>query len=368
MASELTPVLPSGAQRLRPLFAELDYHLAITAVLDGRSPGYIFTDDPAAPQVGLLWTQQRAYLAGNAADETTRKAVASCLAQQLRADLEQRGAPAFMLAYTAAWAAHGDGLLEGYFPMRGTRHVYERVPDLLEPPEMDGYTVQAVDGSILTRSDLSGREELLAEMQSERPSVADFLMKSFGYMAVRAEEIIGWCLSEYNTADRCELGIATAAPFRRRGVARATAVAAINRADAAGVRRIGWHCWEDNAPSIATARSLGFDLRTGYPVAFAYVDQQQALAVHGFLALEEGDVRQALDWLARAEALGTLPAWALVHKARAQAALGKTAVALALLEQAAEAGFTEFEPLDHDPYLAAVRATSTWTILRNAAG
>ena len=60
---------------------------------------------------------------------------------------------------------------------------------------------------------------------SERPSVADFLARSFGYCLVHENQIIGWCMSEYNNGNRCELGIETAAPFRRRGLAAESATA-----------------------------------------------------------------------------------------------------------------------------------------------
>jgi len=41
---------------------------------------------------------------------------------------------------------------------------------------------------------------VIEEMQSERLSVEDFLQKSFGYCVIHDEEIMGWCMSEYNVA------------------------------------------------------------------------------------------------------------------------------------------------------------------------
>lgn len=362
----LHPLLPSGAAALRPLFAPLDYHLAITAVLEGRSPGYIFSDNPVAPHVGLLWAQGRVFLAGEADDPALRAAVRAVFAQQFRADAEQRGQHAFSVAYTAEWAPYIEDVLAEYFPLQGLRHAYERETADLDPPQDTQYALQPVDASVVALSHLSGQAELLAEMQSERPSVTDFLMKSFGIMAVHGQEIIGWCLSEYNTAARCELGVATAAPWRRQGVGKATTMATIRRAAATGLECVGWHCWADNAPSIALARSLAFGLRAEYPVAFAYVDPQQGLAVHGSLALEEGEVGQALAWLEKAAALGPLPGWALVQQARAEGARGRTAVALDLLQQAAGQGYTDFGRYDDDPYLAQVRMTAGWGILRRS--
>jgi RimJ/RimL family protein N-acetyltransferase len=74
------------------------------------------------------------------------------------------------------------------------------------------------------------------------------------------QEIVGWCLSEYNAGPRCEIGIATAEPFRRRGLATLMARAFIDHALTQGVYDIGWICWAGNRPSVATAEKLGFEL------------------------------------------------------------------------------------------------------------
>lgn len=364
MTIALHPLLPSGSAALRPLFAPLADHLALFSVLGGHSAGHILADDDAAPRAALVWTQGRAFLAGEAEDAALRTAVAAALNGQLHEDMQRRGRPAFTLAYTPAWAPHVMALLADYYPLSGTRHAYSRDTEAPPPAAPFDGALQPVSGALLARTDLPGQAELLAEMSSERPSVTDFLMKSFGAIALRDDEIIGWCLSEYNTPDRCEFGIATAAAHRRQGVATATAAAAINQAAARGILRLGWHCWSDNAPSIATARALGFSLSAAYPVAFCYVDRQEALAVQGALALDEGEIGRALDFLAQAEARGPLPAWAIVHKARAQAALGRPAAALDLLGEAAAAGFVDFAALEADPYLAVLRSTAGWDILR----
>jgi len=103
-------------------------------------------------------------------------------------------------------------------------------------------------------------------MQSERISVQEFLEKSFGYSTRIDDEIVGWCMSEYNTANRCELGIATVGAYRRQGIATLLGKALIKHALAQDINCIGWHCWADNKPSIATARKLGFEKCFEYQV------------------------------------------------------------------------------------------------------
>jgi RimJ/RimL family protein N-acetyltransferase len=102
-------------------------------------------------------------------------------------------------------------------------------------------------------------------MCSERASVEDFLVRSFGLCPVHANEVAGWCMSEYNVGDRCEIGIATAEKHQRKGIATLTTWYFLAEAHRRGYARVGWDCWERNVPSIATARKAGFTLVEEYP-------------------------------------------------------------------------------------------------------
>jgi len=99
---------------------------------------------------------------------------------------------------------------------------------------------------------------------SERLSVEEFLEKSFGYVVIHGGRVVGFCMSEYNTGNRCELGIATNEAYQRRGLAKMTAVATIRHALEVGIDEIGWHCAANNAASVATAESLGFERTAEY--------------------------------------------------------------------------------------------------------
>jgi hypothetical protein len=51
-----------------PLFAALDWHLAVPAVLAGAAVGVVYADAAAAPRSALLLAGHRAYLAGDPAN------------------------------------------------------------------------------------------------------------------------------------------------------------------------------------------------------------------------------------------------------------------------------------------------------------
>ena len=126
----------------------------------------------------------------------------------------------------------------------------------------------SVDSGLLERTELTGLVGVVEEMRSERLTVEAFFERSFGYCVVREGAIVGWCMSEYNAGDRCELGIGTAEEHRRRGLATLSGSAVIREAVSRGITDIGWHCHERNMASVATADRLGFTRVLEYQVAW----------------------------------------------------------------------------------------------------
>jgi RimJ/RimL family protein N-acetyltransferase len=95
--------------------------------------------------------------------------------------------------------------------------------------------------------------------------VEDFLARSFGLCPVQSGQVAGWCMSEYNVEDRCEIGIATAPKHQRQGIATLTTRYFLSEAHRRGYSRVGWDCWTRNLASVATARKAGFTLIEEYP-------------------------------------------------------------------------------------------------------
>jgi len=259
-----------------PLFAGLEHHLALQAVLAGRLDAPIYLDDLAAPRMAFTWIQSRAFVGGAEPGEGA--------AARLRALLEDQVWPALAAADEDVLVFHeGAALWDGILAEALAPYGAERYPRLyfalrdLVPEEVSlppGFDLRLVDANLLADETLRGRHVLIEEMLSERPSVEAFLRESFGVCPVRDRAVAGWCLSEYNTADRCEVGIAVAEEHRRQGVATAITAAFVAMARERGIREVGWHCWAGNVASAATARKAGFTLEREYAVYVAYLRQR----------------------------------------------------------------------------------------------
>ncbi len=248
-------------RRVQPLAADQGHSLAVGAALAGCSAATIVVDDLPTPRAALLQIVHRLYLLGSAGDPT--------FAADLRGYLADVVVPA-RLAVDHHWLSVYDDAggwheaLPELFPA-AELHPVERIylerpasPQIARAPLPPGYTLRAVDAALMAEPGLENHAALRDEMCSERVSVDDFLARSFGVCVVHGDEIAGWCLSEYNCGDRCEAGIETAEPHRRRGLATAMTNALCATADMRGITTVGWHCLAANTPSYATARRSGF--------------------------------------------------------------------------------------------------------------
>lgn len=253
---------PDSYQSIAGLCAPLDIHLATIAILAGETPAQVLVDDLHQPSVALLlhWDGHRAYLAGETSD------------QQLIREASQ-SLFSFFAAHNSATNAHSFGayyaspLWESCFRLLGERMemislnrrqytITQVAPDWQQRLPA-AWRLRRIDQSLLAEQHLHHLPELIEEMHSESPSVEDFLRHKFGFCMQQDDTLIGWCLSEYNHGDRCEVGIEIKKDYQKQGVGWLTASALIAHALANGITRIGWHCWSDNTASNALARKLG---------------------------------------------------------------------------------------------------------------
>jgi len=353
---------PTFCEMIRPLFPDSDVHLAVRALLAGNVPGQVYVDDPRHPRAALARIGYRFYLGGSPGEEAFNREMGRFFAETVYPKGRAAGQEGFVVkCTTAGWVEQADVLLPGKMPIPEYHHYYAGREvchnwRAMLPPDV---TIRPVDRALLA-ADLEGLDDLREEMQSERPSVAEFLDKSFGLVPVRENEVIGWCLSEYNCGDRCEVGIATAEAYRRRGLATLLSTAFIEHARARGIDRIGWHCNADNAASNATALKVGLRQVAAYPAYLCLFDEVVHLAVHGNRHFEQQEYAEAAVWYDRALEHGEAPIWVYLNGACAHAMAGGGERALQRLHEALDRGFVDVEYLRTRRWFDGLRGTAAW--------
>ncbi len=263
----------SEYERAREVLLPLDEHLAVAAMLAGSAPGSIYVDDAETPTSALACGQRRFYLAGNGQNEVFNANLRQVLRDRMDTAARQEGINAFVVYYSdPSWEPAIEAILAGRKPVKVERQYYELTGlfevDSRQAAAPTGLALRRVDTELVNDPQLKNRHALQAEMVSECPSVEEFLQARLGVCAIVGDEIAGWCLSEYNLGERCEIGIETIEKFQRRGIGTLTGLALIALAQAQGIRRIGWDCYRGNASSVATALKLGFEKKSDYSVYF----------------------------------------------------------------------------------------------------
>lgn len=255
---------PEKTWKAEVLFKGMRYNLAVESILSGGTASPVWVDDIDSPRASVTWSGSRVYVAGEVSDD-----LFISLAETIAWGARARDSSITVVYLEPGYDDDRFLELEGFRVTYRKRNYYEldAAKNDWEGQPPQGYTVHMVDRNLLSLG-LKNTNRVIEEMKSERLSVEEFLEKSFGFCAEAGGEIAGWCMSEYNTGDRLEIGIETAEKHRRVGLALQTARATISHGLARGYKLIGWHCWIDNTASNKLARVLGFSHMCEYP---AYV-------------------------------------------------------------------------------------------------
>jgi RimJ/RimL family protein N-acetyltransferase len=346
-----------------PVLTTLDHHLAVACLLEGIVPARLYVNHPDHPTTVLAVASRRYFLAGNPENEAFNESLQRLFAETIYPQAQAAGETMFVLYYQpASWTEKLEQILKDKYPVFAQRQVYQlkEVKTGWRSLLPAGFDLRHADREILADPQIKNPDFLTEEMCSERESVEDFLQKSFGLCLVHNHEIVGWCLSEYNHAGGCEIGIAVSPPYQRRGFATLLGSAFIDYARSQGITRIGWHCYASNLPSVATALKIGFEKVADYPICLGWFKEADALAVQGDVCFDRQQYAESLDWLERSFACGQEQGWAYWVAACSAAMLGETEKAFKYLGQAVDKGFADPERLQNSPYLVSLHAHPEW--------
>ena len=252
---------PNSYELIRPLLLGMDIHLIGRSILAKQTPAQIFVDNHEHPKALFVQAGHRYILAGDSEIDSFNLGIKQMFANVIYPQALASGQEGFAVYYDSpAWEEKMDALLADKEIIHADREYYAckelkyKWQDFL--PE--GFQIQMVDADLLENANLKHLDTLKEEMISERPSVDDFLAKSFGVCAIRENELAGWCLSEYNADGRCEIGIETISDYRQRGIATALTLAFLEHAFSHDIKEVGWHCFKRNESSAKTALKAGF--------------------------------------------------------------------------------------------------------------
>jgi RimJ/RimL family protein N-acetyltransferase len=352
-------------RRVRPLFRKMELHLALQALLAGEVDAPVYVDDTAHPHLALARIQSRIYLAGKPGNQMAAEAARKVfLGVLMREALREEREDYMLFTPDDSWEPFLALMLPDRQPHHRGMQYYSFAQATGDWRVMlpEGMQVREVDAALLTEK-WQNLDFLTEEMVSERPSLKAFLEKSFGVCLTRDDEILGWCLSEYNTHHRCEVGIAVRPDVRKRGLATMLTLAFVEMAQARDVARVGWHCGARNISSGKTALKAGFEHVADYPAYMGSFDPALNTAQRGYFELMEGNYAAALDYYEKSLAMPDAPEWAHFGAGCAAAMLNETERALAHLSAVVESGAEDADDFRNTRFLVGLHENAQFKAL-----
>ena len=352
---------PNHYHQAAAVLKAISHHSVLRTILAGTTPGKVYVNNPAEPTIAFAQFKHRAFIAGNPSD-LNKEDFRNFIFHEVIENCRQSDVPLFRLtADDPSWMKIlSDVLIDEQPIFAGYQCLSKNLTDERQEVNIPtGFSIQQISKELIN-DDFQGRDDLLEEMCSERESVDAFLDQSFGIVAFNDGDLAGWCLSEYNHEDRCEVGIATMPRFQKQGLAKAMTHAFLNLAKEKEVSTVLWHCFKSNEASRRTALSAGFHLVEDQQVLMFYLEPAIHLAVHGNLKFEDKQYRQALTWYQQALQEDHPQAWMAWNAACSAARLGQIELAFNFLNQAVDLGFSDLDHLVQSEHLKALKADDRW--------
>jgi RimJ/RimL family protein N-acetyltransferase len=271
-------------ERVRPLLEGMEHNLILAAVIEGSSPGRIWTDDVDEPRTAMMRTPEGHYLMGRLPHAERTASLQAFIVGEMLPEAREAGWGCFGLHYPdrtwetllaelfAEWEQVWD--YQRYFVLRELRADWR---DGL-PAE---FRMKRVTEMLLGQSGLTNVGLLRGWAEGNFGSVPEFERNGFGFCIMRGEDIASWCMAGCVSGHRAEMGIQTDERYRRRGFAKRAAAAAAEHCLANGATDIGWHCWSANLASAATATAVGFEEVLQHPGINAWFSRCDGLLVRG---------------------------------------------------------------------------------------
>ncbi|UCB61316.1 MAG: GNAT family N-acetyltransferase [Candidatus Bathyarchaeota archaeon] len=364
--------------KVQPLFEELAWNLITRAVIEGTSPGRVYTDRVTDPSAAFMCTVEGYYVAGQDNNDEFNTSLNNVIFSRLFAgDTVRQGETDVAIGYHPdSWKEKMPIILQGRTPLTTSRRHYvctELKIDHWMNHVPKGFQIRRIDEQLLRTPHLEIPAHLTGWMKTNWGSIANFLEKGFGSCIVHDQQVVSWSVADCISGNACEIGIRTHQAYRRGGLATLTTAAAVTHALSSGCRQVGWHCDEYNVGSIGVAEKVGFELERKYIQYYACANEAHHLEETAQAHFRAHRYKEAIKCYEAffATPPEELPKWfreILPHElgthyfrvAYAKAAVGENHGALKYLNLAVDNGWLQIDYLTSCRAFTSLYGTSAW--------
>lgn len=354
--------------KVYPLFARLAAYLTFcAAVLEGTQAGRVFVDDAAEPRSAFMITRDIwGYLAGDPHNDTFNRALNKAIFTRQVVAEEAFGL--LLHCHPEGWQKSLRVVAHPRQPISTARRRYigRKLRFDWQANIPDGFTIQWADHTLLDHPGLEIPSDVKNVLETRGPD-GDPMQKGFGFVASREDgaagtsSIVAHAVIDSIAGGVGDIGLVTAEDFRRRGLATATAAAAVAYGLSHGLTMVNWDCGASNVGSLRTAEKLGFERERDHTMYLVHFDETWHLvnlAWHNLEAERYQEAHVVCDQIITKQ--DDPPSYAYLAAARVCAGLGDRDKAFGYLNIAVDKGWSNLADIQSYREFEKYHNTLTW--------
>lgn len=241
------------------------------AIVEGTNPGRIFVDHIEKPRSGLIWQENHDgfIFVGDSRNEAFNQDVKRYVDEVITFEAKAQGLNWFeCIGNHPSWYTAFHDIFHAKKLDSWDQNVYMICPDTFnaigkERHQDDEFTVAQLTKEFLHQGTIENVAFAITKILDCWESEERFFEQGMGYCIVHNQSIVSICMSGYRYKDVHGIAIETLPSYRGRKLAYKAASYFVDHCFARGYRPY-WDCMEDNHPSNAVARNLGFVKEFGY--------------------------------------------------------------------------------------------------------
>ena len=371
--------------------------LAIKSVLFNHSPGDVYVDSVISPKTAFVWNNEHNFFVlGDLDNKEYNEQLSKVIHEDIIKKVKQKDnlldyyIRFFQnnLSYTGKYEEMISVLFKEnpvmiskyrYYSLDLSEYEIKKWGDILLD---SGINIEFIDSNFLKKTHLDNYEQIIGMINENWISEKVFLKEGFGFCLVKNDSIISWCISDYNIDKQCEIGVETDDKYWRKGYATIVVTEVLNYCKQRGLKKVGWHCRDNNIGSYKLAEKVGFKRMDDYHTYHAWFNVFDNFLVNGHYYLTQTEeYRKAAECYEKAfdmrlnnssDYLNSVIfsesdniKWCYYNTACAWALSGECERAFSSLQEAVKAGWKNINMLKNDERLQSLRTNSRWVGIIN---
>ncbi|MFB4164113.1 GNAT family N-acetyltransferase [Alteribacillus sp. JSM 102045] len=245
-------------------------HVEVKGVVDGVNRGRIFVDNPVLPNAGMIWlgNNDGFFFIGNPDNKDFNGRIGRYVEEVIKLQMLEQDLFHFeMIGNYPGWYPAIEKLFQHRTLSSWTQHVYILKKEQYEQERIiltTPYKIKKITKDFyFDKFNCINITYLHRKINESWFSAEDFFKQGIGYCIVLEDEIVGLCHTNFTTDNRQCIAIETSEAHQNQGLAKKMAHEFVQNTLKQGYTPY-WDCMEENKPSQAVAKHIGFHHHFSY--------------------------------------------------------------------------------------------------------